>query len=167
MQQCRLSSWHKREQRPSKQTSIITVSVPRVSISIITKRRHHQKKQCCDIGKKNNIKLFHFEMAEMLSWWFWVQYFFKERHFKCPLLFLQHLWLALCQTLRNLIPIFQSESSYLWPYLLCWPFLMGMLCIFVGKVLELLWKCDAGNRVWQLVSLCLQVFTTEVMYCSY
>lgn len=92
MQQCRLSSWHKSE-GPSKQTSTITVSVPRVSISIITKRRHHQKKQCCDIGKKNNIKLligagvFHFEMAEMLSWWFWVQYFFRERHFKCPLLF--------------------------------------------------------------------------------
>ena len=109
---------------------------------------------------------FHFETAEMLSWWFWVQYF-KERHFKCPLLFLQHPWLAPCQTRRNLIPIFQSESSYLCPYLLCWPFLMGMLCVFVGKVLELLWKCDAGNRVWQLVSLCLQMCTTEVTCCEY
>lgn len=55
------------------ETSTIIVSMPRVSLSVTTTRRHHQRKQFCDIGKKNNIKIliridfFHFDIAEMLS----------------------------------------------------------------------------------------------------
>lgn len=173
MQQCRLSSWHKREQGPSTRrlAQLLSACPEDPFLTKRSKRRSRNKgNNAVILEKKRTISRYWCELiCPPLIWllfcWFCAQYFLKERHFKCPLLFLQHSRLV-PSILFNVMPISPGESSYLWPYLLCWPFLMGVLCVFVGKVLKLLWKSNAGKkkkRVWQLVSLCMQMCVTEVM----
>ena len=152
------------------ESSTIIASMPRGSrFDSNTKEAAPKETMLWYWTKRNNIKIlisidFFPTLILLLRCWFCLQYFFKERHFKCPLFSLQHSWLAPSHILGNLTPIFAGESSYVWPYLLCWPFLMGMLCVFVGKVLELFWKSDAGGeKVSQLLILCMQKHVTEVM----
>lgn len=50
----------------------------------------------------------------------------------------------------------KDEHNFM-PYLLCWPFLMQVLSIFVGKVLEFLWKKNTEKHkpVTHLVCVCV------------
>lgn len=62
------------------------------------------------------------------------------------------------------MPIRPGGDSYLWPYLLCRPFLMGVFGIFVGKVFKLLWKSNAGER-GLMIHQTMEIHATEVLYC--
>lgn len=105
MQLCKLSSWHKREESPFTETSAVTASMPTVTLSIVTKKRHHQMEQCYDIEKRATSGywsdwIFRFHVAERLFSWLSVCAVFLQGNYSVlsfsyntldPSLILQHL----------------------------------------------------------------------------